>query len=622
MVTPDDQGRCRLMETRFTKFLRSGGNGEFYIRRKADEWVAGRTAYGIKSEFPNYAALRDSFVAKLDAIIQANTAMLLQAIAAHYDPPLTAAELPSISVARAETITLWEDRIEVIWAEWHSHLQRLRPIREAMEQHLLRGFAGLINELRQRGLGIRQYVWRSRDDGKVRSSHAHYDDQVFSWDDPPEGGHPGQAFNCRCHAEPYVQDQDATAPNNWDGFSFRYGDADRDQMRRNAEAEMRALRPAIEALAAVPNKTDAQIAQQIALAKAFKEAAYRYELASREPGVLARSGLLFGPEAERTRLIAEAEAYRAGADDLARGMARSAFFEGILPSDVLNELRRSAPESAGNYLNSLILMAAVPHLPESLLGGSDRDNALRAIGGGFVAAARAVEQERWGGRPAVFRAGVAQWDGLHGELQAIAGNGASQRDGQAVQNGMFEETGRRFYPEALSLVTGGFFSVVGAAARTPVRITPDILDDAGRFLGQRNAGENTPRFATWLSKPGNVVEIMPGGQVRFSTTINDPASSLNGRTVSVSYANGFPDFTPFTNHPSGVKSVTITMTGTNRVDFRLANIAAGHPEWGNRPPSGWTWHHKEDGSTMELVPSSINNIFNHLGGASLIRRGP
>lgn len=69
---------------------------------------------------------------KLDAIIQANTAMLLQAIAAHYDPPLTAAELPSISVARAETITLWEDRIEVIWAEWHSHLQRLRPIREAM----------------------------------------------------------------------------------------------------------------------------------------------------------------------------------------------------------------------------------------------------------------------------------------------------------------------------------------------------------------------------------------------------------------------------------------------------------------------------------------------------------
>lgn len=615
------KGRQRLMETKFTHFLRAGGNGEFLIRREANGWSGGRTSFAIKSEFPDYAALRDSFATRLDAIIQSNTAMLLQTIGAQYDPPLTATELPDVSAARADTLALWEERIEVIWTEWHSHLQRLRPIREAMEQHLLRGFAGLINELRQRGLGISQYVWRSRDDGKVRSSHAHYDDQVFSWDDPPEGGHPGQAFNCRCHAEPYVQDQTATSPQNWDGFAFRYGDADRDQMRRNAEAEMRALRPAIEALSALSDKTADQEAQQRALAEAFRAAAYRYELASREPSALAHSGLLFGPNDDRARLIAEAEAYRAGADDMARGMARSTFFEGIQPSDVLTELRRSAPESAGNYLNSLILMAAVPHLPESLLGGSDRDNVLRAIGGGFVAAARAVEQERWGGRPVIARADVAQWDGLHGEMQAIAGNGVSQRDGQAVQNGMFEETGRRFYPEALSLAAGGLFSIIGAAARAPIRITPDILDDAGRFLGQRNAGDRAPLFSSWLGKPGNSAEIMPGGQVRYTTQINDPASLLNGKTVSVSYTDGFPDFSPFMRHPSGVKSVTINMTGTNRIDFRLANAAAGHPEWGNRPPPGWTWHHHQDGSRMELVPSDINSLFSHLGGASIVRSG-
>ena len=29
-----------------------------------------------------------------------------------------------------------------------------------------------------------------------------YDDQVFRWDDPPDGGHPGEAYNCRCVAEP------------------------------------------------------------------------------------------------------------------------------------------------------------------------------------------------------------------------------------------------------------------------------------------------------------------------------------------------------------------------------------------------------------------------------------
>lgn len=41
-------------------------------------------------------------------------------------------------------------------------------------------------------------------DGKVRSSHADRDGKTFSWDDPPEGGHPGEALNCRCTAEDIV----------------------------------------------------------------------------------------------------------------------------------------------------------------------------------------------------------------------------------------------------------------------------------------------------------------------------------------------------------------------------------------------------------------------------------
>lgn len=71
-----------------------------------------------------------------------------------------------------------------------------------MEESLLRAFAGLINQLRQEDLGIESYVWRSQDDAKVRDSHAEYDDQVFRWDAPPAGGHPGEAHNCRCYAEP------------------------------------------------------------------------------------------------------------------------------------------------------------------------------------------------------------------------------------------------------------------------------------------------------------------------------------------------------------------------------------------------------------------------------------
>ena len=48
-----------------------------------------------------------------------------------------------------------------------------------------------------------QYIWRTSGDNKVRTAHAMREGKVFSWDNPPEGGHPGEAYGCRCTAEPY-----------------------------------------------------------------------------------------------------------------------------------------------------------------------------------------------------------------------------------------------------------------------------------------------------------------------------------------------------------------------------------------------------------------------------------
>ncbi|MBO9411760.1 MULTISPECIES: phage minor head protein [unclassified Ruegeria] len=48
------------------------------------------------------------------------------------------------------------------------------------------------------------YIWRTRRDGKVRSAHAEREGQIFSWDNPPEGGHPREDYGCRCTAEPYL----------------------------------------------------------------------------------------------------------------------------------------------------------------------------------------------------------------------------------------------------------------------------------------------------------------------------------------------------------------------------------------------------------------------------------
>lgn len=44
------------------------------------------------------------------------------------------------------------------------------------------------------------YIWRTRRDGKVRSTHAAREGQVFSWNDPPQGGNPGEDYGCRCTA--------------------------------------------------------------------------------------------------------------------------------------------------------------------------------------------------------------------------------------------------------------------------------------------------------------------------------------------------------------------------------------------------------------------------------------
>lgn len=53
---------------------------------------------------------------------------------------------------------------------------------------------------------IRQFIWRSMDDAQVRPEHQDLDDQIFDWDDLPSGELPGQAFGCRCYAEPVISD--------------------------------------------------------------------------------------------------------------------------------------------------------------------------------------------------------------------------------------------------------------------------------------------------------------------------------------------------------------------------------------------------------------------------------
>ena len=74
---------------------------------------------------------------------------------------------------------------------------------------------GAIVSSRQQQLGIDRYIWRTSLDERVRGnpgglypkakpSHYAREGQIFSWSQPPVGGHPGEAIMCRCYAEPYI----------------------------------------------------------------------------------------------------------------------------------------------------------------------------------------------------------------------------------------------------------------------------------------------------------------------------------------------------------------------------------------------------------------------------------
>ena len=59
---------------------------------------------------------------------------------------------------------------------------------------------GAMNEFRQAQAGVTHYKWKTIIDGRERPSHHQRNNQIFAWDKPPSGGHPGSEINCRCRA--------------------------------------------------------------------------------------------------------------------------------------------------------------------------------------------------------------------------------------------------------------------------------------------------------------------------------------------------------------------------------------------------------------------------------------
>lgn len=156
-------------------------------------------------------------------------------------------------------------------------------------------------------------------------------------------------------------------------------------------------------------------------------------------------------------------------------------------------------------------------------------------------------------------------------------------------------------------VVGGIGGLVGEGKPFPSPSTPPMAM-APRPPG--GGGAPPPD----VSKVEKVNGRMPRKSADYAGKVYDKLSpELKAKyPKSVRYKeNGFPDFGPYRTRSIRVQG----LTGSSTHDSALANDAVGLKS----TPEGYTWHHHEDGVTMELVPTDLHNAIRHTGGAAVIR---
>ncbi|MDI1449638.1 HNH endonuclease [Polyangium sp. 6x1] len=115
---------------------------------------------------------------------------------------------------------------------------------------------------------------------------------------------------------------------------------------------------------------------------------------------------------------------------------------------------------------------------------------------------------------------------------------------------------------------------------------------------------------TTTTKPVSSPNGAAAGQARAARPRNAHLAGKKHPETGVPFdAEGYPDF-----KAAGVvkKEVKINQTGNRPRDFQLANEAAGL----EATPKDHTWHHHQDGKTMQLVPKDIHKATGHTGGVA------
>jgi SPP1 gp7 family putative phage head morphogenesis protein len=97
-----------------------------------------------------------------------------------------------------------------LWTDLRSELTSRFDIADTRARVIARDqigkLYGQINASRQKNLGIKRFIWRTVNDGRVREEHEERNGETYSYDSPPDGELPGEPIQCRCTAEPVFED--------------------------------------------------------------------------------------------------------------------------------------------------------------------------------------------------------------------------------------------------------------------------------------------------------------------------------------------------------------------------------------------------------------------------------
>lgn len=125
------------------------------------------------------------------------------------------------AIARAHATGLPYERAQRnIWGFIDKGVEKVGTKAKLIMRDQISSLNGSLSQDKNQQAGVTHYRWRTVKDARVRGrpggeypnarpSHWHREGEVFAWDEPPDGGHPGHAIQCRCWAEPiFSEDED------------------------------------------------------------------------------------------------------------------------------------------------------------------------------------------------------------------------------------------------------------------------------------------------------------------------------------------------------------------------------------------------------------------------------